>query len=343
MRLRMILRSKYGGLGLFALALALLPLLTTNGYYLGVINQIGIYSIVALGLSLLIGYAGQISFGHAAFYGIGAYTSGILSVKMGISPWLGLVAGGILAGLVALVIGIPTLRLKHHFLALATLGFAIIIKVFFIQWEGLTNGPSGLSLPYFNLGGYSFTGEIAPYYLIWFFVVLSMGLAKNLVASRLGLGLRAIKGSEVAAKSMGIDASRSKLIVFVFSAVLAGIAGALYAHYISFISPGSFEIMLSVMFVVIAVAGGPESIWGAVIGSTLVTVLTEGLKVVVPLVVPSAGGKYEVVMYGLLMMIVLIFMPQGVTSIFKKIGRQKSSGSTYRAGDRGADKGGELG
>ncbi|MHB1405857.1 MAG: branched-chain amino acid ABC transporter permease [Desulfitobacteriaceae bacterium] len=316
MKLMKFFRSaKYTDLILFALILALVPLFLSNKYILGVLNQIGIYTIVVVGLCLLIGYAGQISFGHAAFYGLGAYTSGILSLKLNISPWLGLPAAGILAGLVALVIGIPTLKLKHHFLALATLGFGIILGIFFIELTPVTGGPSGLLLSSFQISGKPLKGEVAPFYLIWAFVMVSMWLSKNLVRSRNGLALRAIKGSEVAAQSMGINAAKLKLQVFVFSAVLTGISGALYGHYIGFISPNSFDPLTSVLFVVMAVVGGPESIWGAVIGTALMVSLTEILRAVIPLVLPNSGGQYEVIVYGALLIITLIFLPGGLSSL----------------------------
>lgn len=298
----------------FMVVMALLPTVVKSGYYLGVLIVIGLYTLVTVGLCLLMGYAGQISFGHGAFYGLGAYASGLLTAKLGLSPWIGIVAGGVVAGSVALLIGGPTLKLKHHFLALATLGFGIIVYIFMIELVDLTGGPSGLlGIPKLRLGSFVFNSDARFYYLVWFFAFLGLLVSSNLVHSRIGRALRAIKGSEVAAESMGIHAARHKLEVFTLSAVYAGVAGALYAHYVQFISPSPFSIMISIMFVVMTVVGGMESIWGSVFGAGLITILGQVLRSLVSAVIPRAGGQYEVILFGLILILVLIFMPEGLT------------------------------
>ena len=322
---------------IFGLVAAVLPLTVQNGYYLGVLNVIGIYTLVAIGLCLLIGYAGQISFSHAAFYGIGAYTSAILTTKLQISPWLGLPAAGLVTGLAALIIGLPALKLKHHFLALATLSFGFIVHIFFVEWVGLTGGPSGiLDIPAFSLGPLQFKGDTRVYYLIWLFAVIALWMARNLTDSRIGRAFLAIKGSEVASQAMGINTARLKLQVFVLSAVLAGIAGALYAHYVGFISPAPFSIMTSVMFVVMAVVGGPESIWGVVVGSAVVTALAEALRAFVPMIFPMAGGEYQVIVFGALLMGVLIFMPEGIVPSLNQKWRQRKAAQRRFAASPGS-------
>lgn len=297
----------------FLAVVLLFPALVRSGYYVSVAIVIGLYTLVTVGLCLLMGYAGQISFGHGAFYGLGAYTTGLLAVKAGVPPWLGIFAGAAVAGLVALVIGKPTLNLKHHFLALGTLGFSIIVYIFLVELVDFTGGPSGLvGIPRLTLGPIVFSSDLRYYYLVWFFAFLSLVLSNNLVNSRIGRALRAIKGSEVAAGSMGVDAARHKLEVFVLSAVYAGLAGALYAHWVRFLSPSPFGILTSILFVVMTVVGGMESVWGSVFGAALVTILGQALRSVVTAVMARAGGQYEVILFGLILITVLIFMPEGL-------------------------------
>ena len=195
-------------LGLFFLALAIIlfPLIISNPYYLSVVNIIGLNTLIVVGLNLLIGYAGQISLGHAAFYGLGAYLSGILTVSYGLSPWVAMIAAMIVTGLLALLIGIPTLKLHGHYLVMATLGFNIIINIVIIQWDQMTGGPSGFpGIPNLKIGSLIFDSDQKMYYLIWFFTFMGIILALNLVHSRVGRGLRALHGSEVAASALGED------------------------------------------------------------------------------------------------------------------------------------------
>ena len=299
-----------------------LPLVVTSHYYLSILVLIGNYALATIGLNLVVGYTGQISFGHAAFYGLGAYTSAILTTQYSLSPWVALILGAVVSGLAALLIGIPTLKLKGHFLALGTLGFAEIVNVVLVEWGTLTKGPSGIpGIPYFKLGSIIFDNDVSYYYLTLFFIIVAFVLSYNLVHSRAGRALRAIKGSEVAAQSLGIDIARRKLQVFVLCAVFGGVAGSLYAHYVTYISPANFGVMTSVLFVVMAVTGGVESIWGALIGAALITGLSELLRGLVPKILPNAGGEIEIIAYGFILIVVLIFSPDGIFSSFSKLSR----------------------
>ncbi len=309
-------RIRHGLILLFTIIIFALPFLISNNYYLSVLVVIGIHTTVVVGLGLLMGYAGQISLGHAAFYGLGAYVSGILTATYNISPWLAILAGAVGTGIVAYVMGIPIFRLKEHYLALATLGLGLIIHVVFVEEVELTGGPSGLSkpIPYLSIGKFMFNNDFRYYFLVWAVALSAIILANNVVHSRIGRALRSIHGSEFAAQSLGVDTGKFKLQIFALSAIYASVAGSLYAHYITFISPSPFGLMTSIQFVVMAVVGGLSSIWGPIFGVTAITVLTEALKEIIPKILPSAGGEYEIVVFGFILVIIMIFLPEGLTT-----------------------------
>jgi branched-chain amino acid transport system permease protein len=280
-------------------------LLVTNTYHLQVLIFIGINTLLALGLNLLMGYAGQISLGHAAFYGLGAYTSGVLTVHCQLSPWLALPAALALAAGVAWLVGMPTLRLSGYYLGMGTLGIGMIVFIVFREWSTLTGGASGLvGIPPLSIGLLALDEPRNYFYLVWTVVLATMGLCRRLIDSRVGRALRAIHDSENAARAVGVDTHRFKLQVFVFSAVLAALAGFLYAHFISFISPESFGFMVSIRLVTMVVIGGMASVWGALFGAALLTLLPEWLH---------AFADFEMIVYGLILIVVMIFLPQGLT------------------------------
>ncbi len=295
--------------------LAAIPLIIKSNYYLSVLIIIGTYTLITVGLCLLMGYAGQVSLGHAAFFGIGAYASGILSTTFHVNPWLAMILAALITAIIAYAIGAPILKLKEHYLALASLGFGIIIYFVFVQWGDLTGGPSGLvGIPLLNIGKFEFNNDTRYYYLVWIMAVLGIVAANNLVHSRIGRALRAIHGSEVAAESMGVDTARMKVKIFMISAIYGSIAGSLYAHYVTFISPSPFGFKASVEFVLMAVVGGLTSVWGPLFGVTAVTVLTEFLRDIVPHIIPSAGGEFEIIFFGIILIIIMVFLPEGLTA-----------------------------
>jgi branched-chain amino acid transport system permease protein len=306
---------------LFIAAIVSVPLFifrpseTGSNYYLTVLIYVGINTILAVGLNLLMGYAGQVSLGHAAFYGIGAYTSAILSTR-GQSPWVGMAAGIALACAVAYLLGRKALRLHGHYLAMATLGFGIIASIIFLEWVGLTGGTSGIyGIPNLEVAGRAVSTDISMYALVWALVVLVIALSDNIVNSRVGRAFQAVHGSEIAASTLGVDVARYKLQVLVLSAALAALAGSLYAHYVTFISPEPFGFKFSVQLVVMVVVGGMASIWGAIFGAGMVTILGEVLR---GLGHATIGGRsinlsdFEVVVFGLILMLIMIYLPAGL-------------------------------
>jgi branched-chain amino acid transport system permease protein len=310
----MLRRIPSGWLGFGALALTLLsaPWLLSS-YLVSILVFSGIYAIAAIGLALLAGYAGQVSLGQAAFFGIGAYTSALLATRLQLSPWLGSLAAGLVAGVVAWAIGALLLRLRGHYLAISTLGFGIIVHILLLEWLPLTGGPSGFGqIPPFALPGYPLRSDRDYYYLVLGCVVVVVVLALNLVRSRVGRALRGLRESEVAAESLGLDTASLKLRVFILSAVFAGCAGSLYAHYVSYISPVPFTVSVSVELLVMAAIGGLSSVWGALFGAVLILALVEAIKAWLPLILPQASGEQELILYGLILIIVMIFMPDGV-------------------------------
>jgi len=300
------LHSKRAPVSLIGLAAAivLFPVLTQNPYYLNVANIIGLNTIVVVGLNLLIGYAGQISLGHAAFYGLGAYISGVLTVTYNVSPWIALLSAVCVTALLAMLIGIPTLKLHGHYLVMATLGFNLIINIIMVQWDSVTGGPSGFpGIPNLSVGQWSFDSDRKMYYLIWGVVFVAIVLALNLVRSRPGRALRALHGSELAAGCFGVDTKSYKVRIFVLSAIYASLAGSLYAHYLTFISPKTFDIFFSVELVTMVIVGGMGSIWGVLFGTIFLTSLPNVLHFF---------DEYKDIIYGLILVLILIFMPQGV-------------------------------
>jgi len=290
-------------LGIFALLIILIPFLIKNKYYFIVMNIVGLNTIVVAGLNLLIGFAGQISLGHAAFYGMGAYLSAVLTTTYHFPPWPTVAIAMLATGGVAYFVGYPSLKLRGHYLVMATLGFSIIINILMVELDKITGGPSGFpGISPLSIGKLFFDNDYKNFYLIWTFAFFSILVSLNLVSSRVGRALKAIHGSEVAANTFGIDTDKYKTKVFVLSAIFASLAGSLYAHYMTFISPRSFDFYYSIQVVTMVIVGGMGSVWGAFIGAWLLTVLAEILHV---------AEKYNIIVYGTILTLVLVFFPEG--------------------------------
>lgn len=300
-------------LSIITVIIGVLPLFLSSPYYMQVLINIGTWTIISLGLTVLLGFTGQISFAQVTFFGIGAYTAGITTATYGWPPIAGLLMAAIVSGFLAFLIGLPVLRFKEHFLALITIGFGVMVYVLMVQLSDLTGGPGGFSgIPSFSIAGFSFQGDMPNYYLIWFFALAFILIISNLLSSRIGRALESLRSSEIAAKSMGINAFTLKLKAFIFAGILAGIGGSLYAFQTSFIAPNTFNVMESLTFITIVVVGGLRSIWGALIGAIVMTALNEGMTQLLPLIIPNAGGEIQVIAYGIILVLVLLFIPNGI-------------------------------
>lgn len=289
-------------LALIALLLAL-PFALPNQYFFDVAILIGLNAIVCVGLNLLIGYAGQISLGHAAFFGLGAYGSGILASTYGWPPLASIAVVSAAVGLLAFVVGRPILQLRGHYLAMATLGLGAIASIVIATEDRITGGPDGMPVVSLSALGFDLTGERGWYALVACLLVVSIVIAQRLIDSPIGRALRALHGSEAAAQLAGIDAARYKVMAFVLSAVFAAVAGALSAHYSGFITPVKVGFMHSVELVTMVVFGGLASTWGAVVGAAVLTLLPHLLTVF---------KDYEMVVLGGVMMATMILMPRGL-------------------------------
>lgn len=267
-----------------------------------------IYCFITIGLSILMGYAGQISLGHAAFFGIGAYVSAILTTRYGLNPWGCMLIGMAVAALVALMVGAPALKLRGHYLAMATLAFGIIVFIIFNEEIDWTGGPDGMGeIPGLSLFGIELDTVARYYYLVWLFVFAALIFTINIIKSQTGRALRAIHASETAAKAMGVNITKLKLTVFIYSAILASLAGSFYAHYMNFINPSTFDLFFSIKLIIMIALGGMHEIWGAVIGAILITFLNfEWLHYF---------EEFEILVYGAILLLVTIFLPHGLVGV----------------------------
>jgi branched-chain amino acid transport system permease protein len=304
-------RQRLRRVALLWLAFAAWPFVAGNDYVL----SLGIYFFINLlligGLNLAMGYGGQISLCQAGFFGLGAYVSGALALKLGLPALLGLVVAPVATAFAALCIGLPALRLRGNYLAMATLGFNAILSVLFVELVPLTGGPNGLAgIPPIRIGGFAFDNAARFFWLAWLAGAALMALLALLLASRAGRALRAVAGSEIAAASMGVDPFRTKLMAFMFSAAAAGVAGALYAHFNQYASPETFSFAASVLLVVMVALGGWGRYWGPLFGAALFTAVPELLR---------RFQDAELLVFGLGMLIVLLFLPDGIAGIGQRI------------------------
>jgi ABC-type branched-subunit amino acid transport system ATPase component/ABC-type branched-subunit amino acid transport system permease subunit len=307
-------------LGLFVAFLAAAPFVLSE-FYVTLMNYIGLATLVTLGLVLLTGVAGLMSFGQQAFVGIGAYATGVLTVAYSGSPWLGLVAGLVLTGVIALGIGLITVRLSGHYLPLSTIAWGISAYFVFGNLEilGRYNGLQGI--PPLSVLGWTIDSGRGSYALIWLAAFAALLAARNLLDSRAGRAVRALRFRATMAESFGIDTAQLKLVVFVYAALLAALSGWLYAHFLRFVSPGAFNVNIGIEYLFMAVVGGASQVWGAVVGASLLTLLKEWLKDILPKFF-AQSGNYEVIVFGLLMLPLLHRARDGLMPWFARLGRR---------------------
>ena len=292
---------------------AILPFIVSDPYIQHLMIVCCIYVVLALSLNLLIGFAGQSSFAHAAFFGIGAYTSAILAKQLGVPFWLSLPVSGIVTALISLLIAIPSLRLRGPYLSIATIGFQQIIFVILSQWVSLTRGPMGITeIPKPQIGSFIIKSLPQWYMLAFALVVLTVIVMLRITKSRLGIELIALREEEVAARSVGVNTVKLKIIAFAISSLFAGFAGSVYAHYINSIDPYTFVIGLSATILVMVLAGGAGSIVGSIVGAIVLTLMPEFLR-------QFANAGLRMVIFGAAMTAIIIFMPGGFAGLFKQI------------------------
>ena len=298
----------------FIVVLIITPALVTGRVSLSIFIFVGLFSLIVIGLTLLAGHAGQVSLGQAAFYGIGAYISAITTLRLGLPPVLGVMLAVTGAAFIAYLIGAPIFFLRGHFLVLGTLGLNIVVDVVIRNVQGLTGGPTGLTgIPPLSVGRTIIAGDRAYYYLIWTLVLVALWLGRNLIHSRIGRALAAIRASEVAAATLGINPAFYKARMLALSAAFAGLAGALYVHYLGFVSPSPFAFNFSIDLLVMSVLGGIAYLPGAVLGTAVLTVLREVLRTIMPrLLGTGASAEYEIVVFGLLLALVVVLAPGGI-------------------------------
>ena len=293
------------GFYIFSFITLVLPILFPDNYYVTVVGLTVLINIsLAVSLNLLMGYAGQISLGHAAFFGLGAYSSAIFTIKYGFSPWTAITFGLLIVFLLSYILSRPILKLKGHYLAMATLGLGIIVHIFFVQADEITGGPDGISgLPTLSIFGFPIDTDLKWYFVFALFMLITVLLSLNIADSRAGRALSAVHGSEIAAQMMGIDTAKVKSHIFVFSALIACIAGSLFAHQQNFVSPESFSFFFSIELVTMVVLGGLGSTFGAVVGAFILSILPELLIVF---------EDFEVLIFGAILMVIMIFLPEGL-------------------------------
>ncbi|MES4992597.1 branched-chain amino acid ABC transporter ATP-binding protein/permease [Phyllobacterium sp. 22229] len=319
---------------IFLASLAVLAL-TLPAYYVNVLNYIGLYGIVALGVVLLTGVAGVTSFGQAAFVGLGAYTTAVATLHFDLSPWVGLLFAVVFSAAIAWFVGIITLRLSGHYLPLATMAWGLSAYYLFGTIE-LLGGHTGISgIPPISIGSTELTSQAGIFFLIWGVLLLALVLSSNLLESRVGRAMRAIKTARQTAESFGIDTSHLRLVIFIFASGLAGVSGWLYAHMLRFVNPSPFDLPASIEYLFMVVIGGASSLWGAVIGAVALTGLQEFLQGALPGLIGQAG-QYETIVFGLLIIFLLQFNgEQGVSGWF--IAQVKAKPHTEAAAEALAD------
>lgn len=287
--------------------LCVIPFLLQNSFHYEVAIMCMLNAVICIGLNMLVGYTGQISLGHGAFAGLGAYIAVILSTTYEFDPVISIVVSTIILAVIAYLISKPVLKLEGHYLAMATLAVGIIISLILSNESEFTGGPDGMGVSDFNILGYVFENDMQWYILSAIFLVFSIWALQNVVNSPFGRILRCIRDSETAAKAIGADVPYYKTYVFVISVVIATIAGSLYSYYTGFISPEQSGFMRSIELVVMIVFGGLGRIYGAVFGAIIITALPQFLTIL---------HDYEQMVFGAIIIFVMIFMPKGIVSIF---------------------------
>jgi branched-chain amino acid transport system permease protein len=306
-------KNAYLGLGLVIAVLLVLPFVLPNSYYTDLAIRMAINAIIVIGLNLLIGFAGQISLGHAGFLGIGAYASAVLPTHFGFHPLLAMAAGAAATAVIAGVVAKPIFKLKGNYLAMATLGLGIIINIALRNEAQWTGGPDGMAVPALSVLGFELSSDKQWYWVVAALLAISVWASLNLIDSPFGRALRALHGSEVASQVVGVNIVRYKVSIFVMSAVFASLMGSITAHYIGFVTPNFADFFHSIELVTMVVVGGMASVFGSIVGAVLLTALPQAL---------ATFEGWETVVFGAVLMLCMIFLPKGlVPTLAAKFGK----------------------
>ncbi|MFO8143144.1 MAG: branched-chain amino acid ABC transporter permease [Dehalococcoidales bacterium] len=315
--------QQYLAVAIFAIPIMTIPLIA-GAYPNTVMIEVAFYSIVTMGIVMLMGFAGQISLGHGALFGCGAYFSAILTTRCCISPWPALFLAAGLTGAIAFAVGRAMFRMHGLILAGVTLALNLLFFYLVSSLSDLTGGAMGMmNIPPLSLAGYTSQSILFNYYLLWTIAVLLLIFSLNLTDSRFGRALRSINtyagGSEEAALVLGVDITKYKVWVFVLSAVYASIAGSIYAHYTRIIEPNTFMLQFSALVALMAIIGGRSSPWGAFLGAGLIVGIRQLLGEFIPVFVGGPTGSYELIAYGVILVLALLFLPRGLFPVVKKV------------------------
>jgi branched-chain amino acid transport system permease protein len=287
-------------------AIATVPKILPGSYTMQLINQALIYCILVLGLNFITGFTGQINFGQAAFFGIGAYTTALMTTA-GYSFWLALPSSGLMAAACSILLGLPTLRLRTYYLAMATIGFGEIVSLILIHWQSVTNGTSGIrGIPPINVFGFTLTSHSHYYFFLIATVLILVVVARRIRDSHFGRGMMATRDSEIAAELSGINTFSSKIVALVLAAFYAGMAGSIQACYSNYVSPDQFSGQQAILFFTMLIVGGSGSIGGSIIGAFVLTFLPEFLRFM---------QNWYMVFYGVGIIVSIILMPRGLVGV----------------------------
>jgi branched-chain amino acid transport system permease protein len=301
--------------GLVVIVMLALPLLFGRGYYLNTLNFVALLALPAIGLSLLSGLCGQLAISHGAFFAIGAYGSAILSLKLGLNPLLATALAQLLVIGVSAAIGAVVLRLRSHYLAIATLSFAIIVEALIKEWPQLTGGQQGMiGIPPYQLGGMRLDNDASVYFAYWPVTMLLLWFALNLAQSRVGRVLRAIREGEPVVDSLGISATQHKTLIYCVSSVFAGLGGSMYAHFVGFVTPANGSIMFAIDIIMVLALGGFDKLWGALVGIALITLLNE---------YALGFADYKRIILGVGLVSVMLVFPRGLLPGLFELGQRQ--------------------
>ncbi len=309
-------RARYGWLAAVALVALVGPLVGDNSFVRDLWVLVAMWGAAATAWNLIGGYAGGLSLGHAAFFGLGAYTSSLLYLDFGISPWLGALAGGLVAMLSALVIGTITIRLRGPFFALATLAFAAILGIAATNLRSLTHGSEGMTIPFApSPGNAIFASKLDYYYIALALLAAYVGLTWWIAGSRFGYYLVALRENQDAAQALGIDGTRVKLAATLLSAFMTALVGSFYAQYRLFFEPSIFATSLSVQIALFAIIGGLGTVWGPLLGAAILVPLTSELQSALGSALPGI----DALIYGAVLVLAILFAPDGVIALVRRL------------------------